>query len=120
MKLYDSELKIMEVLWHGGELPANEIAKRMADKIGWNKNTTYTIIKKCIAKGAVFRKDPGYVCMPLIREEEAQKEQTDELIDRMFAGSAQLFLAQFLKSEKLSEKEVDQLKRTIENLKGEK
>lgn len=120
MKLYDSELKIMEALWHSGELPASEIAKRMESEIEWNKNTTYTIIKKCVAKGAIQRKDPGYICVPLIQREAVQKDQTEELIDRMFAGSAQIFLSQFLKFEKLNSKEVEQLKQTIEKWKGEK
>ena len=120
MKLYDSELKIMESLWHSGELPASELAKRMEDETGWNKNTTYTVIKKCIKKGAIQRREPGYICIPLIREDEVQKEQTDELIDRMFSGSAHLFLSHFLKSRKLSENDINQLKKTIDRLKGGK
>ena len=120
MKLYDSELKIMESLWHNGELPASELAKKMVKETGWNKNTTYTVIKKCVEKGAIRRREPGYVCIPLIREAEVQKEQTDELIDRMFSGSTHLFLSHFLKSRKLNENDVDQLKKTIDHLKGEK
>lgn len=119
MKLYDSELKIMESLWRNGELPASELAKKLEEETGWNKNTTYTVIKKCIEKGAIRREEPGYICIPLIREDEVQKEQTDELIDRMFSGSAHLFFTHFLKSRKLSKKDVEQLKKTIERLKGE-
>ena len=45
MKLFDSELKVMEVLWEQGEKPAKDIVDVLAARIGWNKNTTYTVIK---------------------------------------------------------------------------
>ena len=45
MKLFDSEWKVMEVLWQKNDRTAKEISLRLADTIGWNKNTTYTVIK---------------------------------------------------------------------------
>lgn len=45
IKLFDSELKVMEVLWKEGDLPAGQIAKILKEEIGWNRNTTYTVIK---------------------------------------------------------------------------
>ena len=50
IKLFDSELKVMEVLWKEGDLPAGQIAKILKEEIGWNRNTTYTVIKKCVEK----------------------------------------------------------------------
>ena len=49
-KLFDSELKVMEVLWEQGPRPAKEIVDILSARIGWNKNTTYTVIRKCIEK----------------------------------------------------------------------
>ena len=60
IKLYDSELKVMEILWKEGELTAGQIAKILKEEIGWNRNTTYTVIKKCIEKGAVERIEPKF------------------------------------------------------------
>ena len=45
IKLFNSELKVMEVLWREGELPAKRVADILAEEIGWNQNTTYTVIK---------------------------------------------------------------------------
>ena len=69
IKLFDSELKIMEILWKGGETTARSIAETLKEQIGWSKTTTYTVIKKCIDKGVVNRKEPGFVCRPLITKE---------------------------------------------------
>ena len=72
IKLFDSELKIMEILWKGGETTARSIAETLKEQIGWSKTTTYTVIKKCIDKGVVNRKEPGFVCRPLITKEQVQ------------------------------------------------
>lgn len=53
-KLFDSELKVMDVLWREGDTPAKEIAKTLSQEVGWNVNTTYTLIKRCI-KRALLR-----------------------------------------------------------------
>lgn len=66
IKLYDSELKVMEILWKEGELTAGQIAKILKEEIGWNRNTTYTVIKKCIEKGAVERIEPKFRCRALL------------------------------------------------------
>ena len=58
MKLFASEQKVMEVLWRKGDLHAGRIAEILNDEIGWNRNTTYTVIKKCIEKGAIERQEP--------------------------------------------------------------
>ena len=52
MKLFDSERKVMEVLWDEGPVPARRVVEVLSQRIGWNKNTTYTVIKKCVEKGA--------------------------------------------------------------------
>ena len=67
MKLFDSEWKVMEVLWQENDRTAKEISLRLADSIGWNKNTTYTVIKKCIDKGAIERWEPNFICHAVSR-----------------------------------------------------
>ena len=47
-KLTDAELKVMDVLWEEGELSAVELAKKMNARIGWARNTTYTVAKKLV------------------------------------------------------------------------
>ena len=72
-KLFDSEAKVMEILWEKGTLSAKEISLIASESIGWNKNTTYTIIKKLEAKGFIRRDEPGFICTPLVSKEEMQK-----------------------------------------------
>ena len=54
MSLNDSELKVLEVLWEHGDLTASQIYKILAEKVGWSRNTSYTIIKRCVDKIDTF------------------------------------------------------------------
>jgi predicted transcriptional regulator len=116
MKLFDSERKVMEVLWREGEISAGQVVKILKEETGWNRNTTYTVIKKCVDKGAVKREEPGFICRPLISRQEVQDFETEELIDKMFDGSKEKFFAAFLDGKKLSKQEVDSLKKLIDDL----
>lgn len=120
MKLFDSERKVMEVLWQEGAISAGQVVKILKEETGWNKNTTYTVIKKCVDKGAVRREEPGFICRPLISRQEVQDYETEELIDKMFDGSKEKFFAAFLDGKKLSNQEVDSLKRMIDDLSRER
>lgn len=117
LKLFDSELKIMEVLWEKGNLPARDIVDVLTERVGWNKNTTYTVIKKCIEKGAIKREEPGFLCKPLVTKDEVQQSETEKLIDKMFGGSSELFFSAFLKNQGISETEANRLAKLIEEAK---
>ena len=83
-KLFDSEAKVMDIIWEKGPLSAKEISLIAAESIGWNKNTTYTVIKKLEAKGFIRRDEPGFICTPLVTRGEVQKQETESLINRRF------------------------------------
>ncbi|MBP3544063.1 MAG: BlaI/MecI/CopY family transcriptional regulator [Lachnospiraceae bacterium] len=116
VKLFDSELKVMELLWREGDLTAKKISDILNEEIGWNMNTTYTVIKKCIAKGAVLRSEPNFMCHALISREEVQQAETDELIGKFFDGSADLLFASLLNHKRLSKEQLAKLKSMISEM----
>jgi predicted transcriptional regulator len=116
IKLFDSELKVMDVLWKEGDTTAKKISDILKERVGWNMNTTYTLIKRCITKGAIERSDPGFLCHALIPKEEVQEAETEELINKVFDGSADLLFASLLNRKKLSPEEIDKLKQLVEGL----
>ena len=117
IKLFDSELKVMEILWDEGEASAKLIAQRLGDEVGWSKTTTYTVIKKCIDKGAVSRTEPGFICRALVSQQEAQQYATDELVDKMYGGAADKLVAALLGRKRLSADEIEGLRKLVEDLK---
>lgn len=117
IKLFDSELKVMDVLWKEGELTAKRISDILKVQVGWNMNTTYTLIKRCITKGAIERREPNFLCRALIAKEQVQEQETKELINKVFDGSADLLFASLLSSRNLSAEEIERLKELVNNLK---
>lgn len=115
-KIFDSELKIMDILWTDGELPARKIAALAADQVGWSKTTTYTVLKKCVEKGLLERRDPGFLCRPLLTRQDAQRRETRDLIDRMYGGSADRLVASLLEGKTLSTQELQRLRQLVEEL----
>lgn len=116
IKLFDSELKIMDVLWKEGDITAKKISDILKERVGWNMNTSYTLIKRCIAKGAIERREPNFICHALIPKEQVQEQETTELINKVFDGSADLLFASLLNRKSLSMEEIERLKQLVNNL----
>lgn len=117
VKLFDSELKVMDVLWKEGDVPAKHVADVLTKELGWNKNTTYTLIKRCIKKGAVERSEPHFMCHALIPKEKVQEAETNELINKIYDGSVDKLFAALLSRKKLSAEEIEKLKKIVADLK---
>ena len=115
-KLFDSELKVMGVLWREGEATAKRISQVLAEEVGWNVNTTYTLIKRCIKKGAIERLEPSYRCRALVSREEVQRWETDELVGKLFDGSADKLFASLLGRKKLSPEQIQRLRDIVDEL----
>lgn len=113
-KLFDSELKVMNILWRDGDVPAKYIADILNRELGWNKNTTYTLIKRCMKKGAIERTEPNFMCHALIPKEKVQEAETNELIDKVYDGSADKLFAALLGRKKLSAGQIEQLRQIVE------
>ena len=115
-KLFDSELKVMDILWREGDVTAKKISDLLNQQVGWNINTTYTLIKRCIAKGAILRQEPSFLCHALITREEVQRQETDELLNKVFGGSVDLLFASLLERKDLSPTEIERLKAIVNEL----
>lgn len=113
-KLFDSELKVMEVIWQNPCITASEIARILKDEINWNRNTTYTVIKKCIQKGVVQREDPNFICVALLSREQAQQYSIATLIHKMYKGNIGSFVSTFAPGGILSKKQLEELQSIIE------
>lgn len=114
LKIFDSERKVLEILWTSGELPAKDLAAVAAEQVGWSKTTTYTVIKKCVAKNLVRRTDPGFLCTPLVSRDDARRQETRDLIDRLYEGRADRLVASLLEGRALDRNEIDRLRKLVE------
>ena len=86
------------------------------EAVGWNRNTTYTLIKRCMKKGAIARKEPNFMCHALVEKEAVQEAETNELIDRIYDGSVDKLFAALLGRKKLSAEQIGRLKDIVGEL----
>ena len=113
MRLHEGELNVMELLWSNKVLAAKDISKIIKEYIGWEKNTTYTVIKRLINKGAIRREDPGFLCSAKVTKKEIQDIETKALLNKMYNGSLSTFINDYLGNRKLSLEETMELKRIL-------
>ncbi len=112
-RLFDSEQKLMELLWGSEPVSAKELSLMAADRIGWNKNTTYTVIKKLVDKGVIRREEPGFICHAVVGREDVLRAETDSFLGRFFGGSKKAFVSALLDDETLSAEELEELRTLI-------
>ena len=111
-KLYDSEYKFTSIIWDKEPINSTELVRLCADKLGWKKSTTYTVLKKLCARGILQNQDA--VVTALVKREDVQKYESNAVVEKSFNGSLPKFLTSFLGERKISEKEAEELKRIIE------
>lgn len=114
IKLFESELKMMEIIWQNEPVSAKKLSIIAEETIGWNKNTTYTVIKKLIGKKAVLRTEPNFICTSLIKKEDVRKAETETLITKLFNGSKKALFSALIEDESLTDKELEELRQMIE------
>lgn len=120
MVIGDSELKVMKILWENNSNPmeAKQVSVIANEQYGWNKNTTYTLLKRCIEKGVVTREDPGFVCTPLITKEEVQKVEVERLMERVFDGNPKQLFTVLMEKEGITPDKTEILIQLIQKLKN--
>ena len=116
IKVFDAELKVMEALWREGDLTATQMIKLMKEQVGWSRTTTYTVIGKLIDKGAIERYGENFSCRAIITKEQVQQHEATELLDKLFDGSAELFMSALWSGKKLSPEEAERMKQLVEKL----
>ena len=109
IRLHDGELNVMELLWSNKELAARDISKIIKEYIGWEKNTTYTVIKRLIDKGAIVREDPVFICKANVTKKKIQETETNILLDKFYGGSLVNFINSYMMNYRMNEEERDAL-----------
>ena len=118
IRLHEGELNVMELLWSNKALAAKDIAKIIKEYIGWGKNTTYTVIKRLIDKGAIEREDPGFICRAIISKSTIQEIETKALLDKIYNGSLSNFIATYLVNQEFSSSDIAELKKITNRKQG--
>lgn len=92
-KLSESEYRLIELVWDNEPVTARQLGVLAADRIGWNRNTTYTIIRKLTEKKYVLRSEPDYTCVSLVKKDDIISCEINEFINKYYDGLRERFTA---------------------------
>lgn len=112
-----AEWRVMEVLWAATHpVEANEIIAGLAPQTGWNPKTVRTMLNRLVKKKAagVDKNSKPYRYYPLVRQEECARAESRSFLKRVYGGSLKLMLAHYLEEEPLSDEQIEELKRILE------
>lgn len=114
-KLFDGEFRLMEVLWASEPVNSTALVRLCEQKLGWNKSTTYTVLRKLCQKG--LAQNEKATVKTLVSRDAVIQAQGEELAEKF--GGVTPFLTAFLSGRKLTMEEAQELKELIDRSMGE-
>ena len=115
-RLAEVESRFADLIWSNEPLSSRTLAELAEKELSWKKSTTYTVLKRLCQKG-IFQNQDGTVTS-LISKDAYFAVQSEQFVEQTFSGSLPAFLAAFGSRKKLSDKEVEELQRIIESMRG--
>ena len=114
MRLGAVEAQFADIIWENEPLSSGELVKLCNEKLDWKKSTTYTVLKKLCERG-IFQNQEGVVSS-LISKKEFHGMQSEQFVEETFGGSLPAFIAAFASSKQLTEEEIKEIRRMMDQL----
>ena len=114
-KIFESEYRFCLIMWENEPVSSGDVVKMAEQSLGWKKSTTFTVLRRLCEKG-LFRNENGTVTS-VISKQDFYSMQSEQFIDETFGGSLPAFLAAFTKRKKLTEAEIAELRRMVNDYK---
>ena len=115
-KITDAEWVLMRLIWERGQATAHDLIQALDGLKDWKPKTIKTLLRRLSDKNVLRFEQSGreYVFYPVVKQQEAEHAESKSFVQRIFGGKAVPFMASFLKDEKLSPKEISELKAILE------
>ena len=116
-KIFESEYRFCLILWAHEPVKSSELVALCREQLGWKPTTTYTVIKRLAQRGVLVNEDT--VVRSLVSKDDVQAAEIDEMMEKKFEGSLPAFLAAFTRHRKMTDREIDQVQRMIDEYRKE-
>ena len=108
------ESRFADIIWANEPVSSSALVKLAGEALGWKRTTVHTVLRRLCDKG-LFQNDNGTVTARVSRQE-FYARQSKQFVEDTFDGSLPAFIAAFGTRKKLSEEEVEELKKLIDGL----
>jgi BlaI family transcriptional regulator, penicillinase repressor len=116
----ERELAILGVLWEEGPSTVRDIHEALHQDVETGYTTTLKLMQIMMEKGLLVREDDGrrHIYRPALSEEKTQKQLVQDLLDRVFAGSAEKLVMRALSARKVTPKELKRIREMLDEMEG--
>lgn len=108
----ESEYRFMEILWENEPVNSMELVRICEKRLEWKKSTTFTVLRKLCQKNIVSNENT--VVRALVSQEDIQKQESHDFLDKKFGGSLPSFITAYLQDKKLTKEEAEKIKKMIQ------
>lgn len=110
----------MKIVWDKSPITASEIISRLRPSTTWNSKTIHTLIGRLVNKNVlgVNKETKYFQYHPLVTQAECRREETQSFLEKVYNGSLNMLVANFLKEKKLSDQEIEELQQILDKNKG--
>lgn len=116
-KIFESEYRFCLILWEHEPVKSSELVALCKEKLGWKPTTTYTVIKRLSERGVL--KNENTIVSALVKKEEVQAAEMNEMLERTFEGSLPAFIAAFARNQRLTEDDAAAVQQMIDRYRKE-
>ena len=116
IRMGPAETQFAEIIWSNEPIPSGELSKKAADIMQWKKTTSFTVLKRLCERGIFY--NCGGIVISLISRDEYFARHSEQYVQDTFGGSLPAFLAAFSSRKKLNDKEIEEMKKLIESMRG--
>ncbi|MBP7175454.1 MAG: BlaI/MecI/CopY family transcriptional regulator [Thermoclostridium sp.] len=122
ISLTPAEWSVMECLWEKAPITGREAVEILNQRMGWNRSTTLTLLRRMEAKGAVSGDTDGDIKIfrPLLHREDAAIQETEDFLGRVYKGSLSLMVSSLTRKQSLPQQEIDELYALLRELEANK
>lgn len=116
LRMGPAETQFAEIIWKSEPIASGELSRKAEEILNWKKTTSFTVLKRLCERG-IFQNQKGIVTS-LISREEFFARHSEQYVQETFGGSLPAFLAAFGTRKKLTDSEIDEMKKLIEKMRG--
>ena len=118
----EAEYQVMKLIWDKAPVSTKEVTEILTVESSWKPKTIQTLLSRLVIKGAIGYKKEGrvFVYTPLIKEEDYVEQESSSFLNKFYDGALNSLVVNFLEQDKLTENDINELKKILDMEKDKK
>ena len=118
MNLSEREWTVLNALWETDGAELGELVNALYPQTKWSRNTVLTYLTRMETKGLVKidKAVSPHLYRATIDRESCQQKERQSFLNRVYSGSTGDLIAAFLKEERISQEEIENLRKILDDM----